>query len=61
MGLADIAPTQEMTDGPYQTVLEMLGSRLAQGQLSDNELQEASYNYSMQQNEGGDVILFGTP
>ena len=60
MGLADIAPDLEMTHGPYQTVLEMLGSRLAGSQLSEDGLQETNYNLqnndSIDGNEGYDVV-----
>ena len=39
MGLTAFAAAQEMTHGPNQTVLEILGARLAQ-----DELQETRYD-----------------
>ena len=39
MGLTAFAAAQEMTHGPNQTVLEIMGARLAQ-----DELHETSYD-----------------
>ena len=38
------AAIQDMTHGSNQRILEILGARLGGDELSDDELQEASYN-----------------
>ena len=69
MGLAAIAPTLEMAHGPGQTVLEILGARLAGEQLLDeDELDEMSDNMQInncsksesENEEDNSVMLFGT-